>query len=106
MLIDEIEGAKLLFGCGFALFVALLAWGNQIRSPRMDVIELENDFVTQMKISKKSLKSLIREKEMSEFEKKYTNDDKLLGLLELVNKEVTSPTNIQVVNNFRNYHKI
>ena len=51
--IENLDSFMLLFGMGFGLFVALLAWGNQLRTPRKEIMELENEFINKSKLSKR-----------------------------------------------------
>jgi len=46
-------------GSGFALFIALLAWGNKIREPRQDIRELEDKFVKSFETDRRDIKPLI-----------------------------------------------
>ncbi len=56
----SIDVTNLLLGSGFALFLALLAWGDQIRKPRVEVTTLEESFRKEYNLSKKVTNPLIR----------------------------------------------
>ena len=45
----------LLLGSGFALFVVLLAWGNQIREPRKETKHIEEEFRKEFHLQKEKL---------------------------------------------------
>jgi hypothetical protein len=50
----------LLWGSGFALIIALLAWSNEIREPRKDIRQVEEDFANTFNLPKRKLKILIK----------------------------------------------
>jgi hypothetical protein len=45
----------IFLGSGFALFIAILAWGDQIRSPRKEILRLEDIFREKFNLSKKNI---------------------------------------------------
>lgn len=54
------EANAFLFGTGVALFIALLAWGDLIRKPRENLLELENKYINQLGEKKASILPLLR----------------------------------------------
>lgn len=49
------------FGAGLAFFIALLAWGDDIRRPQNQIQEIEKEFRISFKLKKKEIKSLARD---------------------------------------------
>lgn len=50
----------LFWGSGFALFIVLLAWGNEIRESRRDIRQVEEDFSNTFILPKRKLKILVK----------------------------------------------
>ena len=96
----------LFFGSGFGLFIALLAWGNQIKSPHSDIMDIENEFIKNYHLTKKSFIALIREKQLTKLDNKYSFGDKMSSIFEMIEKGITDSENINTLKEFQNYHII
>ena len=66
---------ELLMGAGIALFIAILAWGNQIRSVQKDTREIERELIETKKLSWQDIRFLIRENELLEDRSEYGEED-------------------------------
>ena len=80
------ELSTLFLGSGFALFIALLAWGNQIREPRKEIRNLENEFRMEFDLNKSEVNPLIRDRDSKKNVKKYTFTDTNLALISIMEK--------------------
>jgi len=69
----------LFLGSGFGLLIALLAWGNQMREPRKEIRNLENECRQWLRLNKEEITPLIREG-------KYTTTDRMKSLMTLMGK--------------------
>lgn len=82
----------LLLGSGFALYVALLAWSDQIQSLRRDTRELQSKFVTATKIDGHRFIDFLETKDPD-------RQIELLNVL-LQSAELNKPANAEVVGQF------
>ncbi len=55
--------STLFLGSGFALFIAMLAWGNQIRLPREEIRNLEEKCRSKFKLKKNDIEGILDKKE-------------------------------------------
>lgn len=55
-----VEVNSFFFASGFALFIALLAWGDRIRRPRDDIAQLEKDYITHLGKKKSQVLPILR----------------------------------------------
>ena len=70
------------FAAGVALFIALLAWGDSIRKPRDEIVELERNYINQLKKKKHQILPLLRPE-------KYTFTQQMSSLIELWDIKLT-----------------
>ena len=80
----SIDISTLFLGSGFGLFIALLAWGNQIREPRKEIRNLEYEFRTEFDLEKSEINPLIRDTDKKV--KKYSFMDTSLALISVMEK--------------------
>ena len=76
--------STLFLGSGFALFIALLAWGNQIREPRKEIRNLEYEFRNEFDLEKSEVNPLICNEDKNV--KKYTFMDTNMALISIMEK--------------------
>lgn len=83
----NVDISTLLLGSGFALFIALLAWGNQIREPRKEIKQLEEEFRKEFDLKKSELNPLLRRSyENLTKSDKYTFMDEMTALISVMEK--------------------
>jgi hypothetical protein len=86
-----------VFGAGLALFIALLAWSDQIRGIDADVRELERRFLEDTGIEKSTFLSIV---------KPQSPDDRGVALLEVINAgRIKSGDSAKVLTIFTDWHK-
>ena len=100
------EISTLFWGSGFALFIAMLAWGNRIREPRKDVKELEILFIKNFETDKRTIRPLIKESyeslKKSPIEGFPDTIDSLVGIMDKIeNKE-----DVEVIEKFKRVDKL
>lgn len=89
-----------MIGTGIALFIALLAWGNQIRKPRDSLHELERSYLEQLKKrGKKKNKILPLIRPSSE----YTFRQQMNSLLEIWDDK-TQETDLELRDSIQSLH--
>jgi len=76
--------STLFIGSGFALLIAFLAWGNQIRQPRKEIRELEEECINAYNLRKNEILPLMRNKDKND---KYSTRDKLKSIISLVGQK-------------------
>lgn len=100
------ELINLFLGSGFALFVALLAWGNQLKQPRKEVLTLENSFRKEYHLPKSVTNSLTK-KQYDELRDSssisFLDQAKAMG--DLIEKNVDDGA-IEILNKFNRVHDI
>jgi hypothetical protein len=84
------------FGSGFAIFVALLGWSDQIRGLRKETYELEGEFLKQYELTKAELRPVIRAE---------TPDDQLHALTRLMQTNKLEADGIRLLPFFREWRK-
>jgi len=62
-----------LLGSGVALFIALLGWSDQIRTPQKETKQLERQFMKKRKITWENLRAMIRSSTPAQKIKSYMN---------------------------------
>ena len=94
------EMNSILIGTGIALFIALLAWGDQIRKPRDSLHELEKNYLEQLKRrGKKKSKILPLIRSSSE----YTFRQQMSSLLEVWDDK-TEDTDLTLRDSIQSLH--
>jgi hypothetical protein len=92
--------ASFLFGTGIALFIALLAWGNQISKPREDVLILEEKYIRYIKRKKKQVLPLLRNPS------KYKATQVIKALIGFVGDSKTGEEELQLAEDIKKLHGI
>jgi hypothetical protein len=86
-----------LFGGGLALFIALLAWSDQIRGIDQDIRELENRFLERTGIEKQTFLRIVKPK---------SPDDRAEALLEVVSAgRIKNKDSAEVLGIFTKWNK-
>jgi hypothetical protein len=86
-----------LFGGGLALFIALLAWSDQIRGIDQDIREMENRFLERTGIEKQTFLRIVKPK---------SPDDRGEALLEVVSAgRIKNKGSAEVLGIFTKWHK-
>jgi len=103
----SLDITSLLLGSAFALFLTLLAWGDQIRNPRKEVTELEERFRTEFNIDKKVLNPLLRKSyDTLNCPKKYSFLEQTRSMISVLENKKLKGDNIKLLNIFRKLHDI
>jgi uncharacterized tellurite resistance protein B-like protein len=92
-----------LLGTAFGLFVALLAWGDQIRNPRKEITQLEEIFRKEFDLKKSTINPLIRKSyESEESSKKYTFLKQAESMTKILDSQRIKGDNINLLEKVRN----
>lgn len=98
--------STLFWGSGFALFIAMLAWGNRIREPRRDVKELETLFIKNFETDKRTIRPLVKESyeslKKSPIEGFLETIDSLVEIMD----NIKSKEDVEVIEKFKEVDKL
>jgi len=106
MVLEESDKFLFLFGSGFGFFIALLAWGNQIKSLRIEVLDLEKSFCEKHGMNREVFISLVRGKNCPFDDRHYTFDQKMEAIRQLINKKMTDNKTMEIIEKIKEYHSI
>jgi len=99
--------SNILLGTGFALFIALLAWGDLIRKPRKDVAELEDDFRKEFDLKKKYFNPLLHNNDESSADApKYNFFDETKAMAGIIGNKKLKGKNIKLLTEFKELNNI
>lgn len=101
-----IDTINLLFGSGFAVFIALLAWGNQIRGPRKEVMQLEEAFRKEFSINKSTSNALIKESFDKKKSAKFTFLQQTKAVLDVFDNPDVGDKDYSLFKQFQKLHGI
>ena len=98
--------STLFLGSGFAIFLALLAWGNKIREPRREIYEIEKLFLKKFKTNKKNINPLLKQT----YEKMKNNEMEnfldTIGSLVSIMDEIKQPEDVNIIEKFQEINTI
>ena len=100
----NIDISTLFLGSGFGLFIALLAWGNQIREPRREIRNLESEFRKEFDLEKSEINPLIRDTDKKV--KKYSFMDTSIALISVMEKNTLPPKRVELITKLKDLNKI
>jgi hypothetical protein len=99
--------SNILLGTGFALFIALLAWGDQIRKPRKDVAELEESFRKEFDLKKKVFNPLLRTSDdKSNDSPKYSFFEQTKAMVGVIGNKKLKGENVKLLSRFKELNVI
>jgi len=81
------------FGAGIVLFVTLLAWGENIRKPREQILDLEDKFKQILKVPKRDINPLLKQS-------KYNFTEQMNAILDLIKKKKLKGVHIDSLKEF------
>jgi|SRR3989344_896996 len=98
---------NLLLGSAFGIFIALLAWGDQIRKPRKEIMELEESFRKEFNLKKSVTNPLIRKSyDTMQSSGRYSFLQQTKSMIRLLENPSIKGENIKLLNQFRKLHGI
>ncbi|MBI2129460.1 hypothetical protein HYX19_03290 [Candidatus Woesearchaeota archaeon] len=102
-----LDFTNLLLGSAFGIFIALLAWGDQIRKPRKEIMELEETFRKEFNLKKSVTNPLIRKSYNSmQSSNRYSFLQQTKSMIQLLENPSIKGENIKLLNQFRKLHGI
>lgn len=100
------EVTNLLFGSAFGLFIALLAWGDQIRNPRKEITQLEEIFRKEFDLKKSTVSSLVKKSyDSEESSKKYTFLKQAESMIEILDNPKIKGESVSLLEKIRELHE-
>ena len=103
----SIDTTNLLLGSGFAIFITLLAWGDQLRQPRTEIMQLEESFRKEFDLKKRVTNPIIRKSYDSMSQSgRYTFLQQTKSVVALLDNKKLKDGNIKLLERFRRLHGI
>jgi len=98
---------ELFFGSAFGLFIALLAWGDQIRKPRKEIMQLEERFRDEYNLPKQVTNPFIRKSYQTlQDSTKYSFLQQTKAMIKLLENPKMRKCNVKLLEEFRKLHEI
>jgi hypothetical protein len=94
------DASSFFVGTGIAIFIALLAWGNQISKPREDLLGLEERYIHFLRRKKKQILPLLRHPS------KYKSTQVMKALMGFVGDSKTGEEEIALIEEIKGLHKV
>ena len=98
---------SLLLGSAFAFLLALLAWGDQIRKPRKEIMQLEENFRKEYNLKKEVTNPLIRKSyDDMKTSKRYSFLQQTKAMIDILENPKFKGKNVKLLEQFRKLHEI
>lgn len=102
-----VDISSIFIGSGFALLIALLAWGNQIRLPRGEIRELEDKCRTKFKFKKNDIEGILDKKEPYTKYQDISYRERIKILIHAVDEgKIKEPEQIEALKTLNKNHEI
>jgi type IV secretory pathway TraG/TraD family ATPase VirD4 len=101
------DATSLFLGSAFALFLALLAWGDQIRKPKKEITELEDQFRKAFGVEKKIFNPLFRKTyDETKPSQKYSFLEQTKAMIGVLENKKLKGSNAALLNRFKELHDV
>lgn len=102
-----VDISSIFLGAGFALLIALLAWGNQIRLPREEIRNLEEKCRKSFKFKKKDIEGILDKKEQYTKYQNISYRERIKILIHAVDEgRINQPEQIEALKTLNKNHEI
>jgi len=91
---------EFLLGVALALFISLLAWGDQIRKPKEELLIIEKNYFKNIKKEKTKILPLLRQSSKSSFQ------DRINTIFDLGADKNISASDLELITKIKDLHKI